>query len=77
MVGADYQSCKEGLTSSESSKETIITKWRVIPYVHGKGADPEAVPYARTTRNFLTFLNATDIAYHTKIRQDPDFGCMQ
>jgi hypothetical protein len=30
-----------------------------------------------STRNFLTFLNATDIAYHTKIRQDPDFGCMQ
>jgi hypothetical protein len=30
-----------------------------------------------STRIFLTFVDATDIACHTKIRQAHDFGCMQ
>jgi hypothetical protein len=30
-----------------------------------------------TTRILLTFVDATDIACHTKIRQAHDFGCMQ
>jgi hypothetical protein len=31
----------------------------------------------RSTRISLTFVDATDIACHTKIRQAHDFGCMQ
>lgn len=29
------------------------------------------------TRTFLTFVGATNIAYHKKIRQAHDFWCMQ
>jgi hypothetical protein len=35
------------------------------------------IPPVTSTRIFLTFVDATDIACHTKIRQAHDFGCMQ
>jgi hypothetical protein len=46
--------------------------------IQGSGwSIPDAAESNPSTRIFLTFVDATDIACHTKIRQAHDFGCMQ